>query len=63
VESDGALAPGDELRFEDAKVGEILSIPTDAPYIGFARLRADVDVADGPEGVLVNVASIHDAGL
>jgi hypothetical protein len=40
-----------------------LSITNDAPYIGFARLRADVDVADGVEGVQVNVASIHDVGL
>lgn len=63
VECDGALALGDELRFEDAKVGEILSITNDAPYIGFVRIRADVDVADGPEGVQVNVASIHDVGL
>jgi folate-binding protein YgfZ len=63
VESEGALAPGDELRCEDTKVGEILSITNDAPYIGFARLRADVDVADGVEGVQVNVASIHDVGL
>jgi hypothetical protein len=63
VESEGRLAPDDELRFEDAKVGEVLSITNEAPYIGFARVRADVDLANGPEEGQVNVASIHDVGL
>ena len=63
VRSEGALAPSDELEFEDTKVGEVLTVTNEAPYKGFARLRADVDFSVGPEGVPVTVASIHDVAL
>ncbi len=63
LESDGALRPGDELGFEEKVVGEVLTITNEAPYVGFGRLRADVEAADGPESQRINVASVHQATI
>ncbi|MCS5687747.1 MAG: hypothetical protein VX785_01245 [Actinomycetota bacterium] len=63
VQSESALGSGDALEFDGEIVGEVLTSTSSGPYVGFARLRADVEVVDGPDGEPVNVSSIHQVAV